>query len=437
MTIESQKACRSLRSRFIAGISIMLLPMAILMASAFYSIQNTVDSIEHIVTDPVEELIFTKNIENLILKTEIPLYQYLYRGETGDREAFIRVGADIDVSFENVFSSQQFDEKEKKILSAAQTEWQTARRIGESLLSGENIPESDILIKRTDEFGRHLGRSISFLEDMSLIALSEIRDQRLAAQKIEWQSIGVITIIFIIGLIVAIIAAISLTHSVIDPIRQLEHTIQRFRKGDLSSRAHHMANDELGHLASAFNAMAERFQKVQKELDYLSIHDGLTGLYDHGKFHELVILELQRTKRYKRSFSLLLIDISNFRRVNETYGNLVGDSVLASVAAKISSNIRPTDVAARHGGDEFAIILSETDQQGAYETADRIATTIADNALNIGDGKTLDMRVSIGIATYPHDADNETALFAFADQSLHEAKHINTTINYSAVEGQN
>jgi diguanylate cyclase (GGDEF)-like protein len=223
-------------------------------------------------------------------------------------------------------------------------------------------------------------------------------------------------------MLLALLAALSLGQSIIDPIRKLEQSISRFGKGDTSSRINLKSNDELGSLAQSFNLLAERYEQIKCELDHLSTQDNLTGLYDRTKLHKEIQLEIERAKRYDRAFSVLLIDISNFTEVNKTYGRLVGDSVLCSVANTIRNTIRPTDIAARYGGDEFAIILSETDIQGSYETMQRIFEAIENKPLNIGDGKTLTISISIGYATYPTNADSDTAIFTLTEKTLTRSK---------------
>ena len=161
----------------------------------------------------------------------------------------------------------------------------------------------------------------------------------------------------------------------------------------------------------------------------MSVHDNLTGLFDRSKLYEEIKTEIERAKRYDRSFSLLLIDIDNFKDVNQTYGRLVGDSVLCSVSDKIKSTIRPTDIASRYGGDEFGLILSETNEKGAQETAQRLIEAIENDPLNIGDGKKLNISISIGSSTYPIDADNESAIIAITEHSLSKAK-----FSYSAID---
>ncbi|MDH3325079.1 MAG: GGDEF domain-containing protein, partial [Gammaproteobacteria bacterium] len=196
----------------------------------------------------------------------------------------------------------------------------------------------------------------------------------------------------------------------------------QFEKGDTSSRINLESNNELGSLAQAFNLLAGRYEQIKCELDHLSTQDSLTGLYDRTKLHKEIRLEIERAKRYDRPFSVLVIDINNFADVNRTYGRLVGDSVLCSVANKIRNTIRPTDIAARFGGDEFAIILSETNIQGSYETTQRIFEAIENEPLNIGDGNTLAISISIGYATYPTNADSDTALFTLTEKTLTRSK---------------
>jgi len=423
MTLKSiLKFWHSLRTRIIISVFIMVLPAAILMFSAYHSIRSNSESVSNILDSSLDELLKIQKVQSKILKTELPFHLYLNRGESADREAFIRLTVDIDLLFGHISEPHEILSQNQDIMKLAQSEWQEAKTLGESLLTTTNIPENDALIAKVDQFGRHLERCASLLDELSINALEEIENQRFAAQESEWKSIGKLTMVFALGLLLAVLAALSLGQSVIQPIKRLEKTVSRFGQGETGTRIDLKTNDELGGLASAFNTLAERFEHIKNELDYLSVHDNLTGLYDRTKLHEEITSEMERAKRYDRSFSLLLIDIDNFKEVNRTYGRLVGDSVLCSVANKICSTVRPTDVSSRYGGDEFAVILSETDARGAMETAQRLLEAIEDSPLNIGDGKQLKISICVGYATYPLDADTEVSLFAQTDQSLHDAK---------------
>jgi diguanylate cyclase (GGDEF)-like protein len=412
----------SLRTRILASIILLLVPTAVLMLNAYNDIRRNVDTMERMIDTPMQEIEFANRLKYQIIQTELPFSQYLNRGEVGDREVFIRLSVEIDRNFENSLAAVS-DPAQSDLVKLAKAEWLGAKALGEKLMTKTDIPPFDELSNRMDEFSRHLSRSIAVLDDMANSARAQIGEVRFTAQQEEWESITSLAVIFGIGILLAFFEAFALQQSVLTPIKRLEQTVQKYSQGDLSSRANLKADAEFTHLASAFNLMAERFSNMQSEIDYLSIHDNLTGLYDSTKFHEEMNVEMQRAKRHKREFSLLLIDIDGFNQVNKTYGRLVGDSVLCSVAMQISSAIRPTDIACRYNDDDFAVILSETAAQGAKETAERMAAAISENPINIGDGKMLKVSISVGISTYPIDADIESALFATAAKAMESARN--------------
>jgi len=404
------------------AIGVMLLPLCVLAMITFIAVRGAVSTLEKAVYDPVEKQIYVTDLQKLFYQLKTPIHQFDSRPEEGEHSQFDNLAVQLSLGFDTGFANIDLSKEEFDLLTTAKHEFINLQAIANQLFVQFQMLTQDQRHRLVLDFSRGVDRCLAMMARMENIALNEIQTQRLAAQEIKWKSVVLVIIILGCGLLFAILGAVVLFRSVMAPIRNLEHTVNRFGQGDLSSRINYEANDELGHLASAFNAMAERFQKIQTELDYLSIHDSLTGLYDRPQFHDVVTMEIHRAKRYDRPFSVLFFDINDFRSVNESYGHLVGDSVLCSVAMQISSAIRPTDTAARYGGDEFAVVLSETGVQGAQETAERISRAITGNPLNIGDGKSLTIHVSIGIATYPRDADNETGLFAQAEYSLERAK---------------
>ncbi len=426
------KLLNSIRTRIVVSVLVMLVPTSVLMYSAYQAIRSNINNLTHIVDAPLEELVITKEMQNAILRTELPFYLYMNRGETADREAFIRLAVDIDFKFEELSKNTPGFATEKRLLAAAQAEWQAAKTLGESLLTTNNIPENKVLMAKIDQFSRHLERSASMLDEFSKHALEDINNRRFIAQDSEWRTIGILTLVFGLGILLALLAAASLGQSVIEPIKRLEKAVSQFGRGDTSRRIDLKSNDELGSLARAFNQLAERYEQIKQELDYLSVHDNLTGLYDQSQLLKEVCLEIERARRYERSFSILLIDIDNFREVNNEYGRLIGDSVLCSVADKIKTTIRPTDVAARYGGDEFGIILSETDSNGAKESAQRIVEAIESDPLNIGNGKVLHISIRVSRVTYPTDADSETNLFSLAEYQLMQSKKRNNYLSRKA-----
>ena len=169
--------------------------------------------------------------------------------------------------------------------------------------------------------------------------------------------------------------------------------------------------------ASVAFTRALLYQKMEK----LATTDGLTGLFNHRHFQEVLARELERARRYKHTLSLLLMDIDHFKSFNDTYGHPVGDLVLKEIAACIHTSIRVNDIPARYGGEEFTVIIPETDQQGALVIAERIRTTIQNHCIN-SLNRELRVTVSIGFASFPATASSQPELIDRADKALYYSK---------------
>jgi diguanylate cyclase (GGDEF)-like protein len=202
----------------------------------------------------------------------------------------------------------------------------------------------------------------------------------------------------------------------------------RIAAGDLDVRLRATRSDELGHLTQVFNQMTERIMaaheamRQQNEvLKTLSITDSLTGLYNRSKLDSILTDQLARFKRSHRPFTLLMLDIDHFKTLNDTYGHVTGDEILAAVAGILLQSIRSIDYAARYGGDEFIIILTETSAKLAWKTAERVRSQV--EALHpTVKGVEIVLTVSLGIVeSLPEDM-SATEVFARADHALYEAK---------------
>jgi two-component system cell cycle response regulator len=154
----------------------------------------------------------------------------------------------------------------------------------------------------------------------------------------------------------------------------------------------------------------------------LAITDGLTRIYNHRFFQELFEKEFTRSDRYNTVFSLIMIDIDHFKKINDTYGHLCGDEILKSLASLVKSCLRTMDIVARYGGEEFAILLPETGGAEALQTAERIRRAVEENTF-MGTDQGLKVTVSLGVATYPSPLVSDRAdVIAKADGALYEAK---------------
>jgi diguanylate cyclase (GGDEF)-like protein len=159
------------------------------------------------------------------------------------------------------------------------------------------------------------------------------------------------------------------------------------------------------------------------QLFELATTDGLTKLMVHRYFQLLLKNEIERSRRYNRPLSLVMLDIDNFKGFNDTYGHPMGDEVLKSVARILRENIRSVDIAARYGGEEFVLILPETDRRQAFIVGEKVRHKV--EAMRIPtDSRHLQVTISLGIATFPEHALEKKELIAAADQALYASKHM-------------
>jgi len=170
-------------------------------------------------------------------------------------------------------------------------------------------------------------------------------------------------------------------------------------------------------------AYSSHLETLSRRLRDLAYRDGLTGLYNHRYFQEQLAHEVGRAQRYGHRLSVLMLDVDRFKEVNDTYGHLMGDTLLTYVAQLIAAKLRTSDIAARYGGDEFAVVLPETDQEKALAVAQKLGQAVSSDrrwqgALleNLGVG------ISFGVASFPDDGRTADDLLVCADRRLYAAK---------------
>jgi diguanylate cyclase (GGDEF)-like protein len=178
---------------------------------------------------------------------------------------------------------------------------------------------------------------------------------------------------------------------------------------------------EVFQLTTYFNKLLYTIYEYYKKLEELAIRDPLTKLYNRRKFEELLEYELYRSARYGHRFCLVTIDLDDFKQVNDTYGHPTGDIVLREIAALLNNSIRKSDIAARVGGDEFSIILSETDINGGLAVAEKLRQTVEKTPFSIMIGH-IGAKASFGIAEYPANGEAVKILITASDVALYRAK---------------
>lgn len=196
------------------------------------------------------------------------------------------------------------------------------------------------------------------------------------------------------------------------------------------------ANEELSRLNFSCQTLVIEYKETQQKAERLAadlksaneklrnaaFRDELTGLYNHRFFQESLTNELASAERYRHPASIILFDVDNFKAVNDTYGHRGGDAVMRAIGQYLQRTTRACDVAARYGGDEFVVLLRETNLDGATVRAANICSEIGGTAIE-ADGFTIKVTVSVGIAAHPPgSAMTKDALVDLADQAMYQSK---------------
>ena len=200
----------------------------------------------------------------------------------------------------------------------------------------------------------------------------------------------------------------------------VDYVVKPFEMDDLAARIdaqmrQHRRRKEL------FSANAELSCEVGK-LERLAIVDGLTQLYNHRYFQERLGAEFRRARRYGPSLSLILIDIDHFKNVNDTHGHQVGDAVLARFSEALMSDMRPSDLPARYGGEELVVILPETSRENARALAERIRERLLRLSFTGAGKQPFSVTASFGVASLEGSMAGPAELIEAADSCLYVAK---------------
>lgn len=161
-------------------------------------------------------------------------------------------------------------------------------------------------------------------------------------------------------------------------------------------------------------------------------NDDLTNLYNAHYLNQALDVEIERSRRYRSMFSIVFMDLDNFKKVNDKYGHLVGSKVLIETARILQKSLRKIDVITRYGGDEFVIILPLTPPDAGFHVAERLRKTIEKNSFLKDEGYPIRLTASFGIASYPENANNREELLKIADDAMYHGKFSTKNIVHSA-----
>ncbi len=403
----------SLRWRFYLGFGAVVATLLALLSGAVLSLDTVGERFRTLVNGPVEEMLVTKDLRARILGLGFVVHHYVSDEDPLYTQQYRQRVQEVELALERLLGRSDLTPAQVDLLREAQRQWGVFKGMVRELHEQRGALDHARLSERLDDLAAYLTRIAHTLDRVTDESVERLHAEVQWSAELRQKAVAVLASLFVGGLVLALTTGAGLLRTVVAPLRELEDCVDCLGGGRLPA-----PRGGVGDLQE----VSGRIQRVARVLEQESAHDPLTGLYSFRAFHEAAEREIHRANRYNRPFALVLVDIDDFRHVNETFGYLAGDSVICSVAARIQSHVRPTDVAARYGGEEIALLLAETDEEGALETAERIRRTVSETPLNMGEARTLRVTVSVGVALFPDDAEDLASLLQAAGEALRAAQ---------------
>ena len=257
-------------------------------------------------------------------------------------------------------------------------------------------------------------------EQLGFIEIS-FNDAHIKEQLEELNKVILVVLTFAFIIIFTVIL-ILLYFKVFMPLKTLLKQAKNFQNNELQNGYEWKSNDELSNVGKSFElarisilSLLKQLSDKNEELEELYVIDKLTGVYNRHKLDITLEHEENIHDRYNQSFGIILIDIDDFKYVNDTYGHLVGDRVLVEIASILKSNIRKTDILGRWGGEEFLVIVPQSNKEDLFELSCKLKDCIADHDFKLSKKVT----ASIGLSLYEKDL---VTLIKNADDALYQIK---------------
>jgi len=403
----------------ITGMTILIWSLAI---GVFLITKDLSDTHEHVVHEFREEIMPIAQIGSMMTELSTNMNNYVLIGDKESIRSISRWSKEIDVVFDEVLSVEFGSNRHKDKIVKAKVLWGQVRE-SHARLGKIKKPVGSREAREEVELAHSLiGDIRASLRDANSHGLKEINEGKEKALAIKDRNDLFLALILPLSIAIMVGTGLVINRSILEPLKALGEVVQRIGDGDYSGTVVRPTQDEVGQLSRTFNRMAKSIDSYNAQLHELAIHDRLTKVLNRHEFHKRLEAQIEETAQSRASFSLLMLDIDHFKKVNDKYGHMIGDKALTEIAAVLRESVRSIDIVARYGGEEFVVILPGATRENTFEAAERIRRLIEEHEIEINVGQTIRVTISIGVARHPNDARTGDELVKKADQALYRAK---------------
>ena len=404
---------------------IMLLPVVLAVSTATLVMRATADQIQAVTDEAQSELLPIRRLETLLHETEAAGYATVLLSLPAQASAdgvLARI-SQIDAAFDRARGGAKLTE-EGRHLEMANDYWGRAVRVLKILSSphaSANLDNNVNLENNLQIFRIWMQAGVDQVTRAGVLAELGLESRLEDAEQKQSDAWPVLIGICGTALLLGLVMAWRLARHLVRPIHQLRSAANRFATGDLDHRIETSRPDELGELARAFDSMAGQIKGTHRELAQQAVHDSLTGLPNRALLADRVSHALSTDQRRGGRSALLMIDVDDFKRINDGLGHEAGDEAIKIVGQRLLELCRKSDTVARVGGDEFAVLLEGVGtERAAIAFAQRTLENI--RKPSIVRGRETILEASIGVVLVEDGQLDEQGMMRRADLAMYAAK---------------
>lgn len=414
---------RSLKFWLATGMLMSLAPIFISAFAGYFLYRGTiiqplieVTSKQHHILQPLQ------NVQLSLWDVSESVIDFAIDGEDRRRLAYQQQASQIDAGLERLAAAMDDQGFDVARIHQAREAWRELAALSSTILSGETLSGNAVVgmeLERFEALIDGLARQLETVHDTVRIRSEQTHQQALDSLTLsEYLAVAGLAV----SILGAILGVIVINRSLVSSMDQLAAGSMRFSDGEREHRIDVQIPRELANVADAFNLMTKRIREQEDTLALMAITDGLTGLYNRRGLDQLLAEEMRRAKQNGKPLSLIIGDIDHFKSFNDTHGHQAGDDALRSVGQTLAENLRDVDKACRFGGEEFVAILPGCGAQDARQTAERLRSAVEAKVFPIDGAPSVQVTISLGVATSPDDGDTIDTLLKSADSALYQAK---------------
>lgn len=412
---------RSLRFWILTGMLLALAPVVLAAIGGFVLFNQTIVASFHDIADRQRaETVPAQRIGLLLWDAAISVDEFTEEANPSHQLGFRAAQSEIEAGFATLTQSVSNDPVSKALANSAQQDWKVADSLGTELVSVPRPAADPASAEKVDRFDGAIRSASDKLESLTERLEGDVQEDQDQADQTYERALWLAGIAAGVCLLTILSAVVLIGRVMSASVDRLVDGALRFAGGDRTHRIDVRIPPELRRVADEFNRMITKIHAYEDILAERALRDVLTGLPNRRAFEEVMTRNWERASQYGTCFAVLLIDVDHFKRVNDTYGHAAGDEVLRHVADALAQQLRPAHPIFRTGGEEFAVIVPNSDIAEASVVAERLRAAVSLIAVPVS-GDDVRITISVGV-TDSRGFEAQDAMLKAADAALYRAK---------------